>query len=639
MKIFITTILIFIVASLAVAQSSLDSGLVAFYPFSESANDESGNDLHLINSGATLTTDRFGVSNGAYYFSGSSNLSRIDNDLLDLMSDFSVSFWINRPGSIEYTFVMSKHLSGDDFSGSWGIASYAGGNTITFAGTPNWGSGSNPITGVVSENEWHHITFTYDKSTSGWKSFLDGILSNSGIQTFNIQNTDKDFMIGACMPNVSNITASLDDIRIYNRVIDSSEVLALYNDSTSYLPPIEDGLVAYWTFDGNTIDSTLNNNNGVNYGGTFNYDRYGVPDRSIYFDGLASYVEGINSGNNLPVGDSPRTFSCWVKSSYASSSRNIFHYGTAQVAPTNYHLFMQDGKYVGIGNGYGYGILISNKDIGDETWHFITTVYEGSTSNLQHIFIDGKFDTSAVILSTPNTVLTNNWKMGQFMGGSASLLGYVDDLKIFNLALSGQEINNLYKASTTAPNLLFPGNDSTINSLTPAFDWDSTVTANYYEIRVFSDSSLTMQVLDENSYSSSYQVSSGLLQPNTHYYWKIRTINDGGLGPWSEVFNFDIIITDVEDEQQLPKQFALMQNYPNPFNPSTTISYHLPKASNVKLKVYDIIGNEVATLVNEEKAAGIYNVQAKLNNLSSGIYFYTFTAGDFVQTRKMILIK
>jgi hypothetical protein len=90
-----------------------------------------------------------------------------------------------------------------------------------------------------------------------------------------------------------------------------------------------------------------------------------------------------------------------------------------------------------------------------------------------------------------------------------------------------------------------------------------------------------------------------------------------------------------------------MQNYPNPFNPSTVITFHLPKASNVELKVYDIIGNEVATLVDEYKPEGIYNEKFTMNNLSSGIYFYQLKVVDpesgsgqvFVQTKKMILMK
>jgi hypothetical protein len=90
---------------------------------------------------------------------------------------------------------------------------------------------------------------------------------------------------------------------------------------------------------------------------------------------------------------------------------------------------------------------------------------------------------------------------------------------------------------------------------------------------------------------------------------------------------------------QLLVDFKLEQNYPNPFNPSTKISWQSPVSSHQSLKIFDILGNEVATLVDEYKPAGIYNVQFTMNNLASGIYFYRFTAGSFAQTKKMILIK
>ncbi|MFQ3597685.1 MAG: T9SS type A sorting domain-containing protein [Chloroherpetonaceae bacterium] len=85
--------------------------------------------------------------------------------------------------------------------------------------------------------------------------------------------------------------------------------------------------------------------------------------------------------------------------------------------------------------------------------------------------------------------------------------------------------------------------------------------------------------------------------------------------------------------------YALAQNYPNPFNPTTNISYVLPKAENVSLKVYDVLGREVATLVNEVKAAGAYTVPFNASNLASGVYFYKLQAGSFVQTKKMMLVK
>jgi S-formylglutathione hydrolase FrmB len=87
------------------------------------------------------------------------------------------------------------------------------------------------------------------------------------------------------------------------------------------------------------------------------------------------------------------------------------------------------------------------------------------------------------------------------------------------------------------------------------------------------------------------------------------------------------------------KEFHLAQNYPNPFNPTTTIRYQIPELSFITLKVYDVLGNEITTLVNEEKPIGIYEVELNANNLSSGVYFYRLQAGSFVETRKMILMK
>ncbi|KAA0237982.1 MAG: T9SS C-terminal target domain-containing protein [Chlorobiota bacterium] len=113
----------------------------------------------------------------------------------------------------------------------------------------------------------------------------------------------------------------------------------------------------------------------------------------------------------------------------------------------------------------------------------------------------------------------------------------------------------------------------------------------------------------------------------------------------------------ISDEQnKIPEEFILYQNYPNPFNPSTVISYQLPVASIVTLKVYDILGNEIATLVNGEKPAGNYEVEfnshsglSGIRDLPSGIYFYQLLvsagrspdgkAGSFVQTKKMVLMR
>ena len=99
------------------------------------------------------------------------------------------------------------------------------------------------------------------------------------------------------------------------------------------------------------------------------------------------------------------------------------------------------------------------------------------------------------------------------------------------------------------------------------------------------------------------------------------------------------MITGVKSKSELPKDFILYQNYPNPFNPVTSIEYRVASTEYVTLKVYDILGREIVTLVNEEKPAGTYEVKWNAEGLSSGIYFYKLQAADFVQTKKMILLK
>jgi len=96
---------------------------------------------------------------------------------------------------------------------------------------------------------------------------------------------------------------------------------------------------------------------------------------------------------------------------------------------------------------------------------------------------------------------------------------------------------------------------------------------------------------------------------------------------------------DIEEVETIPTEFALFQNYPNPFNPTTLIRYQVPEKSFVLIRLYDLLGEELATLVNEEKSAGSYDVNFNAGQLSSGFYIYTIKAGNFTSTKKMILMK
>ena len=104
--------------------------------------------------------------------------------------------------------------------------------------------------------------------------------------------------------------------------------------------------------------------------------------------------------------------------------------------------------------------------------------------------------------------------------------------------------------------------------------------------------------------------------------------------------NISILPTGVNNGiSNLPKAFALYQNYPNPFNPSTTIHYEIPNSGLVTLKIYDVLGRESATLVNEYKTIGKYDVKFNAANLSSGVYFYQLREGNFTAVKKLLLLK
>ncbi len=135
--------------------------------------------------------------------------------------------------------------------------------------------------------------------------------------------------------------------------------------------------------------------------------------------------------------------------------------------------------------------------------------------------------------------------------------------------------------------------------------------------------------------------------PSTQCKVRISSSNNSAISDMSDsLFVITPFVSAEENGSEIPTEFSLEQNYPNPFNPSTKIKFNIPNVETLRatslqviLKVYDILGNEVATLVDEEKSAGKYEVEFNGGNLSSGIYYYTLRAGSFIETKKLILMK
>jgi len=216
-----------------------------------------------------------------------------------------------------------------------------------------------------------------------------------------------------------------------------------------------------------------------------------------------------------------------------------------------------------------------------------------------------------------------------------------------DLAQSDTSIIFQYELKPLKPksfNLISP--QDTLYQTGVTFLWNSTYSLNLfdqieYELLVASDEQFNNVVLQVNQITDTTY--SEQLQ-NGEYFWKVKAYTSSSTYTFSNVFSFVVdFLTDVKSENDRPSEFYLGQNYPNPFNPITKIKFQIPEFGFVSLKVFDVLGNEVATLVNEERPAGIYEVEfnpaSSIKHPASGIYFYQLKTGKFITTKKMLLLR
>jgi uncharacterized lipoprotein YddW (UPF0748 family) len=195
------------------------------------------------------------------------------------------------------------------------------------------------------------------------------------------------------------------------------------------------------------------------------------------------------------------------------------------------------------------------------------------------------------------------------------------------------------------PRLVYPDNHTLDIPLKPDFAWSPTPAAQNYRFQLawsydFNPNSI---VIDTSGISDTLFAFSHLnktLLNNTEYFWRVSASNQYGTSQWASQFNFlTINPTIVKRDENLLTDYQLSQNYPNPFNPITIIKYTLAKPGLVTLKVYDLLGNLIVTLADEEKSSGTHTVQFDASNRSSGMYIYQLTINGIMLRKKMILLK
>jgi len=272
------------------------------------------------------------------------------------------------------------------------------------------------------------------------------------------------------------------------------------------------------------------------------------------------------------------------------------------------------------GFGVGYNAIVYSDDFGD-TW---TPIFEEDSLDFEDIFFSD---------------LNNGWLCSHSFVSAPIYNGSI-------YKIESDWLSHITIPST--PQQIYPVNNSNLEEIVIDFEWEKL------------DYSLTRFQLSTDSLFNSFYVlvnsgngdttflgnrlfienaKSVAVPLNQKYYWRVRSENLEGVSDWSETWSFTTSSPTNVDELRAPNEFDLSQNYPNPFNPSTKISWQSSVSSWQTLKVYDVLGKEVATLVDEYRIAGSYEINFNANSLSSGIYFYKLTAGSFVETKKMILLR
>lgn len=342
-----------------------------------------------------------------------------------------------------------------------------------------------------------------------------------------------------------------------------------------------------------------------------------------------------------------------IKSSYnenqnGSSRLTILNSVEAEVVITS-----GNGEQIGYQDSMAFNNMSDAIPIIPETGYFHPPTGYYLPENSYQVSMDNFTSQSSNILFQSEMSLYSYFR-NDAQPDEIDLFGFsVDGIKIINPDNSAKDIElttiildeSLNERVFTFNNITFSSGDSlNIKQLAGSeLLFNNYGQGNLYNLRVI-DLSPDGEIIFEHNAVQIAQNTGHQLVPdwnNLHNQPLMILIDNGNNGSIDDTMFLKNQATRIEDEGLLlsPNNYNLAQNYPNPFNPVTTIKYSIPESGNVSLKVYDILGNEVASLVNEEKARGVHSVTFNAGSLSSGVYFYKIQAGSYSSTRKMLLLK
>ncbi len=429
------------------------NGLVGWWPFNGNANDESGNGNNGTVNGATLTADRFGSNNKAYYFNGTSNTS----EYIELTNPFisgntiSISYWVKRNQSPGFSWHLMMHGSNATYELVSSNDSIIFRNFNRDLGLSNFDIKTS--VNFLSE-EYFHICFSSNGAIN--ELFINGIKKSELSSTLLPALTgEMHFGKHSVFPNSSGFAhnGSMDDIAIYNRPLTQQEITALYQGGNSTancldLPTnLQQGLVGYWPFCGNALDESGNGNHGTVNGATLTADRFGNAEKAYRFE-----QNNQNSIMGTLSNFTPSTFSIslWGKHKTGQTGNGpingnqpfewLFGIGSpTAIAPTNEGLAFGVYDNTSTISTGSWGNLFTTGATIDTIWKNYIITYE---NNILKIFQGG-----VLVSQNPVTFNISSFPFcfgRQLMGINEFWNGSLDDIAIWNRALSQSEITQLY---------------------------------------------------------------------------------------------------------------------------------------------------------------------------------------------------